>query len=261
MTLEFALRTALKSLALPPGVFVVALMLAVLFWRSFLGRFLAVATAAAIYLLSTGFAVGWLSEGLETHLPVNAAELKGKGAQAIVVLMAGRQERAPEFGDRDTVSRLSMDRLSYAARLHRESGLPIVLSGGRAGADGPPLAELGGEVLSSLFGIEPLALETESDNTWQNARNTAALLQALKIERVAVVTHAWHMPRALLSFDQTNLSTLPAPTYFAHKTGGRTTWQDWLPSINNLQTSSFLLHEYLGGLWYREATNPDSLSI
>jgi uncharacterized SAM-binding protein YcdF (DUF218 family) len=262
MSWEFPLRAVLKALALPPGLFVVLLLIAVLFWRSFFGRFLAVATAAAIYLLSTGFAAAWLAEGLETYPPVTAKDLKTQGVQAIVVLMAGRQTAAPELGGRDTVSRLSMDRLSYAVRLHRASGLPLVLSGGRAGADGPPLAELGAAVLRELFDVEPLALEDSSDNTWQNAAQTADLLEARGLKRIALVTHAWHMPRALLSFHRAGIAAIPAPTYFIHKPEGtapgadRWSWTDWLPSIQRLLDSTLLLHEYLGGFWYREANQP-----
>jgi uncharacterized SAM-binding protein YcdF (DUF218 family) len=253
---DLALRAVLKALALPPGLFVVLLLLAVMAWRSFLGRFLAVLTAALIYLLSTGFAAGWLALGLEVYPPVTAAQLREQGVQALVVLMAGRQTGAPEYGGRDTVSRFSMDRIAYAVALHRRTGLPIILSGGRAGADGPPLAELGREVLEGLFDVQPLAVEVESANTWENATGLAALLAERRIGRVAAVTHAWHMRRALYSLQLAGIDAVAAPTYFVGDTDGEFSWRDWLPSINALHDSTHLLHEYLGGWWYRAWHGP-----
>jgi uncharacterized SAM-binding protein YcdF (DUF218 family) len=250
MSWEFALRGVLKALVLPPGIFVLLLLLAVLSWRTVLGRMLAVITAAGLYLLSTPFMAGWLAAGLETAPPADPAALRTQGAQAIVVLMAGRQTAAPETGG-DTVSRLSMDRLLHAVRLQRATALPLIVSGGRAGADGPPLAELAAQVLRDDFGVTPLALETESNTTWENAHYLADLLRERAIAKVAVVTHAWHMPRALYSLEQAGVAAQPAPTYYIHRAPPRE-WRDWLPDAGSLANSANLLHEYLGLAWYRQ---------
>lgn len=249
MNWEFALRKLVEILVLPPGVFAAALLLALLLWRTVFGRLLVVCTAAALYLLSTPFAAAWLAEGLETVEPAVPARLKARGVQAIVVFMAGRQTAAPEIGG-DTVSRLSMDRLIHAVRLQRATRLPVILSGGRAGADGPPLAELGAQVLKKDFGIEPLVLETESNTTWENAQKLAPLLTARHIGKVALVTHAWHMPRARYSLEQAGIGVVPAPTYFIHRNQPGE-WSDWIPSAASLADSANLLHEYLGMIWYR----------
>jgi uncharacterized SAM-binding protein YcdF (DUF218 family) len=47
-------------------------------------------------------------------------------AQAIVVLGGGRYRGAPEYGG-DTVSAMTLPRLRYAARLQRETGLPLLV--------------------------------------------------------------------------------------------------------------------------------------
>jgi len=251
MTWELALRAVIKALVLSPGLFVVLLLLAVLAWRSFLGRFMAVFTAALLYLASTGFGAGWLARGLETYPPLDPAQMPND-VEALVVLMAGRQTAAREYGDADTISRLSMDRLAYAVALHRRTGLPLILSGGRAGAEGPPLAELGRETLERLFGLEPLAIEAESATTWENAQRLGELLDGLGLARVVVVTHAWHMPRAMLSLEGAGVNAVAAPTYFISGTDHEPQWRDWLPSAGHLADTSYLLHEYLGGWWYRE---------
>jgi uncharacterized SAM-binding protein YcdF (DUF218 family) len=249
MTWELALRGVLKALVLPPGIFVLLLLLALMGWRSLLGRLLALVSIAALYLLSTPFMAGWLATGLETAPPADPAALRGQGVQAIVVLMAGRQTAAPEVGG-DTVSRLSMDRLLHAVRLQRATGLPLIVSGGRAGADGPPLAELAAEVLQDDFRITPLALETTSNTTWENAHYLADLLAERNIAKVALVTHAWHVPRARYSLEQAGVAAVPAPTYYIHREPPRD-WRDWLPDAGSLANSANLLHEYLGLIWYQ----------
>src|SRR5688572_1634675 len=54
---------------------------------------------------------------------------------AIVVLGGGSHPRAPEYG-MDTVSAATLERLRYAAHLHKRTGKPIlVTSGNPAGLD------------------------------------------------------------------------------------------------------------------------------
>lgn len=251
MNTEIFVRTLLKSLALPPGLFVLLLLLALITWRSAVSRIMVLVSAAGIYLLSTSFMAGLLAEGLEIYPPADPIELKKQHVQALVVLMADRQALAPEFGY-DTVGRYSMERLAHAARLQRETGLPIVLSGGSHKKGEESTAALGAETLITQFDTEPLALETESNNTWDNARNVAQTLHQYQLEKVAVVTHAWHMPRAIYSFEQAGVSAVAAPTYFIHKEVDLT-WSDWIPNAASLQDSVHALHEYLGILWYRNA--------
>lgn len=247
---DLATRAVLKALVLPPGLFVLALLLALLLWRKALGRLLVVLVAAGIYLLSTAQVSTWLADGLESYPPLSVEQARNADAGAILVLMAGRYSHAPEYQGRDTIGPSSMTRLDYAARLQRQTDLPMVVSGGPAGSPGEPLAQLAAEYLISRFGIQPLALEKESENTWQNAHNSRAILDHLGIDRVLVVTHAAHMPRAMLSLRLAGIEAVAAPTRFVHRPGPER-WQDWLPGSRALVDNTSLLHEYLGLLWYR----------
>jgi uncharacterized SAM-binding protein YcdF (DUF218 family) len=226
------------------------LLLALLLWRRVLGRLLVVLVAAGIYLLSTAQVSAWLADGLESYPALSVDQARTSGAEAILVLMAGRYAHAPEYQGRDTVGPNSMTRLDYAARLQRQTDLPLIISGGRAGSPNEPLSQLAGEYLISQFGIQPIALEKESDNTWQNAQYSGKILDRLGIDKVLVVTHAAHMPRAMLSLQRAGIEALAAPTRFIHRPGPER-WQDWLPDSRALVDNTSLLHEYLGLLWYR----------
>ncbi len=47
-----------------------------------------------------------------------------------MVLGGGRYRDAPEYGN-DTVGEYTLVRLRYAAKLHRETGFPLLVTGGR----------------------------------------------------------------------------------------------------------------------------------
>jgi hypothetical protein len=66
------------------------------------------------------------------------------------VLGGGRNRGAPEWGG-ESVNSFTLQRLRYAARLARESGLPLYVTGGKP--DGGEFAEgtLMAEVLSREF--------------------------------------------------------------------------------------------------------------
>lgn len=241
----------LQTLILPPGGLVLMGLLGLMLSRRFIGKFILVLTLAALYLFSTGFASGLLMEGLETIDALSEKDIELTGAQAIVVLGGGRRTAAPEYGG-DTLNTVTLERVRYAAWLARKTGLPVISSGGSPNSDGPAEAAIAREILEREFGVKVAATEERSLTTLENARLTKPLLEKLGIKRVLLVTHAWHMLRAMDVFEPTGIVVTPAPMGFAHKTSiNPSTFRDWLPSARNLSDSSWAIHEYLGRLWYR----------
>lgn len=166
-------------------------------------------------------------------------------AQAIVVLGGGRYRDAPEYGG-DTVSEATLTRLRYAAKLQRETQLPVLVSGGRPEGAGLSEGEAMRRVLGDAFDVPVRWVEGTSINTRENALHAAGMLRRDGITQILLVTHAWHMPRALAAFTQTGLAVLPAPTLFHHHPLLPT---DLLPrGYGKTRTA---LHEWLGLLWYR----------
>jgi hypothetical protein len=148
----------------------------------------------------------------------------------------------------------TLQRLDYALFLHRKTGLPIVVSGGSVKGDTTPLAQLGGEWLQRQAGVTPMAVESGSRDTRENALNSAEALRARGIEKVLLVTHAYHMPRALLNARTAGIDAIPAPFGFesvppALQRPGEL--GDWLPKPGYLGRSYLILHEMLGLAWYR----------
>lgn len=193
--------------------------------------------------LATPAVVGPLLARIEPLAPISAEALQQ--AQAIVVLGGGRRAQSPEYGGADSVGPWTLERLRYAARLARRSGLPVLVSGGAPGG-GLPEAVLMRETLEQDFGVAVRWWEDRSRNTAENARFSAAMLKADGIERIALVTHAAHMPRAVAEFRAQGLSVAAAPT--AWMGGGQHGWLSLLPGPASAHAGWFALHELLGGL-------------
>src|SRR5690606_38101425 len=124
----------------------------------------------------------------------------GQRADAIVVLGAGREQNDPAWGE-DQPGLLAIERVRYAARLAKASGLPLLTSGGLHFGEPPSEAALMADTLIRDLGVPVRWREERSRTTWENARYSAEMLRAHGIRRVVLVTQAWHMPRARWSFE------------------------------------------------------------
>ncbi len=91
--------------------------------------------------------------------------------------------------------------------------------------------------------VEPNALDT-----WQNARASVAMLRADGISAFYVVTHAWHMRRALLAFAGLGVTVAPAAVRFDQLQP--VTIVDFLPQPSGWMMSYLGLHEWIGCAYY-----------
>jgi uncharacterized SAM-binding protein YcdF (DUF218 family) len=169
-------------------------------------------------------------------------------ADAIVILGSGSYPDAPEYGH-DTVSSGSLERLRYGAFLYRKSAKPILVTGGNPWHYGTPEATQMRSLLEEEWRIPVKWSEDLSHNTFENARNSFAVLNAAGIRRIYLVTHAWHMPRALRVFEAAGFIVIAAPTRFAKL--GPPRLADFVPNADGLMQSARFCHEVLGAIWYR----------
>lgn len=243
------LVTNLVAIALLPPLILILLLAAGLILqrrRPRLATSLIVLATGALYALSTPWVGGLLQKSLEISAPLSPAQLQA--ADAIVVLGGGGRIAAAEYGS-DTLKGISLERLRYAAHLHRASGLPILASGGNPHGGTLSEGRIMQHILQNEYGISPRWIEDAALTTWDNARLSAPLLKAQNIQRIVLVTHAWHLRRAAPLFESQGLKVIPAGIQFS---GARIdSILDLLPTPAGLRDSSFALHEWLGILWYK----------
>jgi uncharacterized SAM-binding protein YcdF (DUF218 family) len=213
--------------------------------RPRLGRNLILLAWFLLYVLSTPFIGRVLLQSLESIPPLQLSA-SSEGVGAIVVLAAGAYNDAPEYGS-DSISAHALERVRYAARLHRATGKPILVTGGNPESKTPESVVMKDALLND-FQVPVQWVEDQSENTWQNARFSYAILQPQGITTIYLVTHASHMPRAIMAFEKAGFRVIPAPTKFT--TSYELTPLDFLPRGAALGMSGAALHEWIGGLWY-----------
>lgn len=237
----FYLKKLLTTLVLPPiGPILVALFGLWLARRHpRLGRGVALAALLGLLILASPPVANALIRSIETRPPIAAPDLAR--AQAIVILGGGAYA-APEYGT-DTVTRWSLERVRYGVYLQKRSGLPILVTGG-APYGGRPEGEAMKEVIERDFGGTVHWTENASRDTAENAAYSAPVLKAAGITRIALVSHASHLPRAVELFAWQGLEVYPAPTGFS--TPSPSWVAQLLPSGGALEISNTALHEWLG---------------
>ncbi|MBI5006253.1 MAG: YdcF family protein [Nitrosomonadales bacterium] len=246
--MSWFITNLLSALLLPPLSLLLVAALGLWLWhkRPVISRVLLTTAVALLWLLSTPFVAETLLHELEGEPYVTDT---GKPlADAIVVLGGGTYFHAPEY-EGDTVSEYTLLRLRFAAKLQRETGKPILVSGGKPLGNSSSEAEQMKQVLEQEFNVPVQWIEGESDNTFENARLSREMLKQAGIRRIYLVTHAWHMARTVQAFQAAGFQIVPAPT--AYTTRYRTDLLAFIPNAKALRDSRIFLHELIGILWYQ----------
>ena len=254
-----AWKPTLTALFLPPLPFLLMILVG--------GRLMFRRRAIAWTLLLTGTLGTWLmcTTAVGTALtnvlllpprplsPSEIVDLKKQPKTAILVLGAGRKLLSPEYG-LSNLTPLSMERLRYGVWLAKETSLPLAFSGGigHGGQPGPSEAEIAARIADREFGRPLRWTETQSRDTYENAVRSLPMLRDEGIDTIILVTHGFHMRRAIGDFDRAKARTGIAMTVVAAPMGlepaTRFAFGEWLPSNAGFEESRFALHEWVGRL-------------
>jgi len=155
------------------------------------------------------------------------------------VILGGGGQRwfAPEYGG-PAADPVLLERLSYGAFVARNTGLPILVTGFRIEAIAMR------DTLRRDFGIDVRWVDDKAYDTFENAGNSARLLEAAGVQRIVLVTHATHMWRSVHEFTAAGLDVVPAPCgMLAERDLG--IWR-FLPNPEALLRAHTALYELLG---------------
>jgi len=75
------------------------------------------------------------------------------------------------------------------------------------------------------------------------------LLRDSGVRRIVLITHAWHLRRAVPLFEAQGLDVVPAGIQFASTR--LDSLLDVIPTPAGLRDSTFALHAWIGILWYK----------
>lgn len=243
------LKPILGTLVLPPAgpLLLVFLGLLLAAKKRVFGLALSFLAASLLWLVSCHAVAVWLAQNiLPQTAPASVATLKSNKVQAIVVLGGGVHPLAPEYGE-SQASMPAAARLRYGVSLSRQTGLPIAYAGGLGWGASASQSLSEGEVARRMaqqdYGVALRWVDDQSRDTAENASLLRPLLQKDNIQRIALVTHAWHMPRSLQAFERAGFTVTAAPMgYILPANHGLL---QWLPSADGLGSSRVVLKEWL----------------
>jgi len=240
----------LENLILPPSGCILLFLAGFLF--HYLGKkkislTLNLLGTVILYFSSIPLTATLIASHLEYYPPLDNGHcnLGHVKSEAIVVLGFRRDEEGKEYGG-PASSGEEMERLRYAAYLHKCLNIPIFTIGGDAFKTGISQHQLMKESLHRDFGVQTSNGNGKSKNTWDNALYAKELLDQHKIRRILLVTHAWHLPRAVRLFERQQLVVTPAPTAYTNFNSAGHGIGAWIPSARAVLVNQRLLHEILG---------------
>ena len=245
------LKPLLTRLAMPPLSLLLLALIGLFGIAKRKRGSMAMATLSLVmlWLLSCHGMAAWLARiVLPQFPPISAAQLKTAKVQAIVVLGGGLLPIAPEYGQPQP-SFHTASRLRYGIFLSRQSGLPLAFTGGigwgggSGTASGTSEASVVAQVARTEYGVDLRWREDQSRDTSENALYMSRLLRQDTVQRIALVTDATHMPRALEAFKLAGLDVTAAPTGYV--LAEQSNFLEWLPSANGLMESQLVLREWL----------------
>ncbi len=249
-------KPVLTALVLPPVPLLLLMLLGarLMLPRRGLGWLLILTSVALLWLAACTGSAKVLSQFV-LHPPGAIStdrirELKAlpRGTAAIVVLGGGVEPFAPEYGV-SSLHHPSLERLRYGVWLGRQTGLPLAFSGGVGWGqnDANPEARVAAQIAASEFGQPLKWVEENSRDTRENAIRTVALLKPAGVRHIVLVTHGWHMPRAVKAFEAAAAGESriePAPMGLAQN--NETPVLAWMPSSAGQSAVRTILREILG---------------
>jgi uncharacterized SAM-binding protein YcdF (DUF218 family) len=213
-------------------------------------------TGLLFYLLSIRPVADMLISPLEKRASFNTTNAVTVSdtlkPESIVVLGGGTLQ--PRWQEDQILAHASTARTVTGFILHRHTGLPLVITGGTPlNRNRDSEASTASKLLASLGASpESLFVETESNNTWENAAFLEPILEA---KTIYLVTSAFHMRRSIECFQAFGFHLIPVPTDFRAWARPYVFW-DFLPNTSSLDDSAAALHEFIGRVFYRIRYGP-----
>jgi uncharacterized SAM-binding protein YcdF (DUF218 family) len=196
----------------------------------------------------------WLIEPLENKFPAipslnkDTIPYKLRICKYIVVLGSGNSENS----ERSALSRLSNSGL---ARITEGTRLALILPNTHIIVSGPAIGDFPTHASIVKDAATELSLDPSRIIKIETARDTEEESQAIKnivgTEPIALVTSAWHMPRAAYLLQKAGVNFIPCPTDFTVRKYAPQSKFEFSQINASLTRSTWAIHERLGMIWLR----------
>lgn len=248
----FFIKKLITSAMLPPGLFIIAFIICGLCAKRKSITVLSLLCSLMLYALSIEPVKDTLFLHLENQAQaiapgIHVREIKFTNGNpkeltyihtidAIVILGGGVYENG-NFKE-DSVNRLLAGYFVYST-----TGKPIILSGGSASGNLQESYTMYSVLHRLNVKKEDIIIESQSRDTDDNADNVIKICERKHYKRIALVTSAYHMPRAYKLFGKSTLSI--TPVLCDSKLDMRYTIYSFLPQFSSFANSTKALREYI----------------
>ncbi len=189
------------------------------------------------------FSISPLSNALLNELESNFYIPKKPEGDVVILLSYGTYENVPDLSGTGTPEPGMYGRLVTAIRIQKMLNVPIIASG----TGGPIIKRF---LIDLGIPSKMIITEEKSRDTIGNAGQTKEICKKYGFQQPLLVTSAYHMKRAILSFKKINMDVTPIPADFKTSKNMKYRWENYLPNVSNLEITSLAMHEYLGLLFY-----------
>jgi uncharacterized SAM-binding protein YcdF (DUF218 family) len=244
----FMAKYAVVAFLLPPGIFISVLLLSsIVFllkknWTAGVINFLIACLMWSLTIMPVSNAV---MRSLESGFDVP----ENPQGDVIILLGGGVADEAPDLSGIGAPSEPMIARIVTAVRLQKRLEIPIIISGGTVFKHIKGEAPIVKRFLVDL-GVPPnmIIMENKSRDTRENARFSGKICVKSGYRRPLLVTSAFHMKRAVISFQDAGIPVTPIPASFKSWPNRQYGWNDYLPG--KFTDVSNAAREYLGLLFY-----------
>jgi uncharacterized SAM-binding protein YcdF (DUF218 family) len=249
----FFLKKLVTLFILPPGIFILALIssgaLLIFVKRRKIGIF-NLALGLLVWIFCSVPFSNYLIGDLESEFDVSP-DVTG---DCIILLGGGIIDRVPDFSGFGIPTDSMLARIVTAVRVQKKLDIPIIVSGGKVYKNLSSEAQIAKRFMVDLGVAEgQIITEENARDTYENAKYAKEICLKENCQKPILITSAFHMKRALLSFKKVGLDVIPYPAGFRSKNAQNVGWIGYLPRSGSLEATSDALHEYLGILFYRLA--------
>lgn len=228
---------------LPPGLILALVIFCILIWwpKPFLSRFIAFMSMVFLYLFSTPMFAVYFATHFEKYPSLKLNSLP-KDVERIVVIGPWNDV------EKDSLAPLNgsaMSRIHFATVLHEKTQAPISIIVNEGSMNIEPKAVT---AIKGLINQEKLKKPVEyinkvESNDSLDTKEVAEILKKKEIKNIILITESWHMPRAVMGFEEAGIRVDPAPTAFFSSRFKHRKVQAYLPNAEALAATSTLMHE------------------
>jgi len=247
----FILKKVLTPFLLPPGIFIISLIFVGAWflhkkkWKAGMATLI---FGCFMWALSISPVSDAMIKGLESKYDIP------QNIQGDVIILLGHRVfgEAPDLSGIGAPSENYLTRIVTAVRLQKRFHIPIIVSSAKASKNKVVEESIVRRFLIDL-GIPPdkIIIEDNSRNTYENAKFTKEICDRSGFADPILVTSAYHLKRAIMSFDKIGLRVLPFPSGYYSWHGKHHGWKAYLPG--DFSTASIAIKEYLGLTFYKFA--------